>query len=342
MPTSQAPLVSVLTPVYNGDAYLRDCIESVLAQTYPHWEYVIVDNCSTDRTLEIAREYAAKDARIRISNNTDFVRAIENHNNAFRQISPDSRYCKIVAADDWLFPECLEQMVRIAEEHPSVAIVGAYGLRETEIESVGLKYPSRFVSGREICRARLLGGAYYFGAPTSVLYRSSIVRSRHAFYNETNLHADSEVCFEFLKEHDFGFVHQVLTFRRERSDSLTALSRKLNTYSPMILLELVKYGPIYLTEAELRQRIQNHLRSYYAYLGRQLLKVRERDYWKFHRSKLAELGYPMSAPRVAAAALAAAFDFLLNPKNTFEEARLRIQGKYRPYVDFRRPVEHRN
>ena len=45
------PLVSVVTPVYNGDKYLADCVESVLKQTYQNWEYVIVNNCSTDRTL---------------------------------------------------------------------------------------------------------------------------------------------------------------------------------------------------------------------------------------------------------------------------------------------------
>jgi glycosyltransferase involved in cell wall biosynthesis len=49
------PLVSVVTPVYNGAEYLRQCIESVLAQSYENWDYLIVNNCSKDRTLEIAQ-----------------------------------------------------------------------------------------------------------------------------------------------------------------------------------------------------------------------------------------------------------------------------------------------
>src|SRR5574337_256675 len=121
------PLVSVVTPVYNGEPYLRECIESVLSQTYANWDYTIVNNCSTDRTVEIAQEYAIKDSRIRIRNNETFVPVIANYNNALRQISPQSQYCKVVAADDWLFPECLEKMVRLAQKHPSVIIVGAYG-----------------------------------------------------------------------------------------------------------------------------------------------------------------------------------------------------------------------
>lgn len=54
------PLVSILTPVYNGEEYLAECIESVLGQTYQNWEYCIVNNCSTDRTLEIANGYAKR------------------------------------------------------------------------------------------------------------------------------------------------------------------------------------------------------------------------------------------------------------------------------------------
>src|SRR5438093_2584566 len=122
------PLVSVVTPVYNGKKYLTECIESVLAQTYQNWEYIIVNNCSTDRSLEIAQSYAEKDARIRINNNQEFVGREANENIAFRQISPDSKYCKMVHADDWLFPECIARMVAVAETNPTVGIIGAYGL----------------------------------------------------------------------------------------------------------------------------------------------------------------------------------------------------------------------
>src|SRR4051812_48504053 len=131
---NRSPFVSVVTPVHNGEAYLRECIESVLAQTYSHWDYTIVNNSSTDRTLAIAQEYAVVDPRIRIWNSDTFVRVEQSYNNAFRQISPASEYCKVVGADDTLFPECLAKMVEVAEAHPTVAIVGAYGLMGTKVE----------------------------------------------------------------------------------------------------------------------------------------------------------------------------------------------------------------
>src|SRR6184192_1386806 len=100
MNLASAPLVTVLTPVYNSEKYLSECIESVLAQTYENWEYIIVNNCSTDRSLEIAQGYARKDDRVRIHNNRNFVGLIENHNIAFRQLAPQSKYCKIVIFDE--------------------------------------------------------------------------------------------------------------------------------------------------------------------------------------------------------------------------------------------------
>ena len=66
MSTRNEPLVSVVTPVYNGADFLEECIESVLKQTYGNFEYLIVNNCSKDRTLDIALSYAQKDSRIRV------------------------------------------------------------------------------------------------------------------------------------------------------------------------------------------------------------------------------------------------------------------------------------
>jgi glycosyltransferase involved in cell wall biosynthesis len=326
MSSKQEPLVSVVTPVYNGEQYLRECIESVLAQTYANWDYTIVNNCSTDRTLEIAREYASRDSRIRIHSNETFVRVIENHNIAFRQISPQSKYCKVVASDDWIFPECLEKMVRLAEEHPSVAIVGSYGLCGTEVVHNGLPYTSTVIPGRELCRRHHMGEMYVFGAPTSVLFRSDIVRKRHTFYNENNFHADTEACYEFLEHNDFGFVHQVLTFRREREESLTSYSEKLNTYLPNILYILTRYGPKYLSEEEFAYELRKKLRVYYRFLGREAFRMRGSEFWSFHRKKLAAAGYPLSYVRLSACATAHALDLLLNPKRTAEAAWSRIRG----------------
>jgi glycosyltransferase involved in cell wall biosynthesis len=307
-------LVSVVTPVYNGERHLRECIESVLSQTYSNWEYTIVNNCSTDRTLEIATEYAARDSRIRIHNNSAFVRVIPNYNIAFRQISADSEFCKVVAADDYLYPECLEKMVDLALRNDGVAIVGAYALMGPNVAWTGLPPTTAVISGRNVCRTYLLGGEYIFGTATSVLFRSDLVRSKPAFYNESNLHSDTETCLELLQNRDFGFVHEVLTFSRVDDASLTSFSNRFNTFLPWVLYALVTYGASYLTVDELRQRIRHQRLEYFRYLARQLFRHREREFWKFHRTKLAALGFPLRRYQLALGLALLLGDAVRNPR----------------------------
>lgn len=283
------PLVSVVTPVYNGQEFLADCIESVLVQTYQNWEYLIVDNHSTDGTAEIIEGYARREPRIRAVHNEEFLGALENHNHALRQIAPESKYCKIVQADDWLFPECLERMMELAEQHPSVGLVGSYQLSDRWIEGDGLPYPSPVISGREACRLFLLDGIYPFGTPTSVMYRSEVVRNRMPFYNEDNIFADTEVCLELLNDSDFGFVHQVLTYTRIHEESQTATTAdRLRTYYPAMLYLLERFGPRYLTPDEQQRRIREFLREYNIFLARCIIEGREREFWEFHGEALKE------------------------------------------------------
>jgi len=320
MKLESQPLVSVVTPVYNCAEYLSECIESVLAQTYQNWNYTIVNNCSTDGTAEIARRYAARDPRIRVFENQEFLRAVQNHNHALRQISPASKYCKIVFADDWIFPACLEEMVALAEEHPSVGIVGAYGLKGREVMWAGLPYPSRLVTGRDICRKLFLDRLYVFGSATSLLYRSSLVRAHDPFYNESNIHADMEACVSLLRNCDFGFIHQVLTFSRARAGSLETVSSDFNSLAAGKLYDLVTYGQNFLTPEEHTACVNRSVGLYYESLVGGMLRGLDSKYWDFHKKKLAELGIHFSRTRMLKVAMVKSFMAVLNPRAAVEKA----------------------
>lgn len=318
MQSNDNPLVSVLVPVYNCEAYLRECLESVLRQTYSNWECLVVNNCSTDRTRAIAEEFAARDPRVRIHNNVEFVRAARNHNNAFERMSPRSKYCKLVQADDWIYPECLERMVTLAEANPRVGLVGAYGLfGDSRVAWYGLPYQATVVSGRDAGRRWLIDGQYIFGSPTATMIRSDIVRSRTPFWDEGSIHADSERYLELLRHYDFGFVHQVLTYTRVR-EGMTAIANRLNSYLPSALGCLVRHGAFYLSEDELALRVKWHLHNYYAFLAKSLFKRKGRDFWRFHRTKMKEFGHPLRAGRLAWAVVSLVLDKILNPKQTAE------------------------
>jgi glycosyltransferase involved in cell wall biosynthesis len=316
MDSASRPLVSIVTPVYNEAGYLAECIESIRAQTYQNWDYTIIDNCSTDGSLEIARRYAANDRRIKIHQNQEFLGPIPNHNVALREISPESKYCKVVLGDDWIFPNCLEQMVDLAEAHPSVGIVGAYALEGQRVAWTGLPYTSSLVLGREICRRHLLEGLHVFGSANAVLYRADLVRNRDPFYNETNIHADTEVCFALLKMCDFGFVHQILTFTRVRPRSLSAISEARATYLPGMLQLLSKYAPHYLTSREREALFARFLMEYYRFLGKSLMLRRDKQFWDYHKGELIGAGVGFSRTRLAKATLEVLCNAVANPMDT--------------------------
>ena len=300
---SQEPLVSIVTPVYNGEQYLAECIESVLSQTYRNWEYIIVNNCSTDDSLEIARGYASKDARIKICNTPELLPIMKNWNFMMRQISPDSQYCKVVHADDWLYPDCLTWMVALGARHPSVGIIGAYTLRNTpKLACDGLSSEQEVLSGAEICRLALLRRVYPFFSPTCLLIRADLIRRRDPFYDETLLQADVEVLYDLLQECDFGFVHQVLTFVRLHKESATStMASPMNKIMQQNLHLLVRYGPRFLSTEEYRQQLRKQLSAYYHVLATQLHRREDHDFWEYHRDGLEQAGFRLSRFKLYAA-----------------------------------------
>ena len=292
------PFVSVVTPVYNGEPFLSECIESVLAQDYGNWEYVIVNNCSTDRTLELAEHYVKRDRRIRVVTNEAFVGCIENHNNAFRQISAESVYCKVVCADDQLLPQCLMKMVGFAARHPAVGIVGSYQQSGDVIKWKGVPENVSVLPGRQACRLGLLRQVHVLGNPTSVLYRSDLIRKTGSFFPHSDPHADTSACYAYLRDCAFGFVHEVLSVERVHAGQITKSVEALNAGTLAYIETLVRYGPLYLSEAELALRKEQLLAGYYRLLGGCLLKMKQRDFWKFHEAGLSRIALSLDRRRV--------------------------------------------
>lgn len=258
------PLVSVLTPVHNDADMLERCITSVLDQTYPHWEYVIADNASTDATPEIAARYAARDRRIRHLRSEEFVGSNQSYCRAFGAMAPESVYCKVVGADDWLFPECLERMVAVAERSSSIGIVSAYRLRTGLVDLVGLPPDEEVVDGRRILRESLLGKISILGSPTAVLVRSDHVREVDPFH-DVYFHSDTDAAYRILTHADLGFVHQVLTYSHRDPTRQVDLASRMNTLAAESLCFLLRYGRDVLSETEFRGQLRAQLTRYVAW-----------------------------------------------------------------------------
>ena len=322
----EEPLVSVLTPVYNGEDFLAECIESVLRQTFKNFEYLIINNRSTDRSLEIALSYAKKDSRIRVHSNNRFVGVIENHNLAFSLMSPAATYCKVVCADDYISADCIMRMVEVAEANPSVGIVGSYQLSGSYVNWQGFTYPRAVLPGLEICRKVFLEGqpAFGFGTPTSILYRADLVRSSKAFYPNSSPHADTSACFKCLQQSDFGFAYQVLSYQRIHRETQSSKSEELNRYVSAYLSDLIHYGPSYLSQDELERLLQKRLNDYHRFLAVNVISFRGKDFWDYHRNRLEELGYPLTPATLLKAAVMTILREMLNPEQAITKLWKRI------------------
>ena len=110
------PLVSVLMTAFNREMYIAEAIESVLSSTYPNFELIVVDDCSKDRTVEIAKGYELKDKRVRVFVNETNLGDYNNRNKAASYAT--GKYIKYLDSDDVMYSYTLQIMVDYMEQFP--------------------------------------------------------------------------------------------------------------------------------------------------------------------------------------------------------------------------------
>jgi glycosyltransferase involved in cell wall biosynthesis len=120
MTSDSLPRLSIGLPVYNGERFLRFALDAILNQTYRDFELIISDNASTDSTMRICQEYAARDSRVRYCRNLENVGSAENFNLVFAQAR--GQYFKWSAADDIISPTFLEKCIEVLDRDPSILL----------------------------------------------------------------------------------------------------------------------------------------------------------------------------------------------------------------------------
>jgi glycosyltransferase involved in cell wall biosynthesis len=327
MQAMSEPFVSVVTCVYNDEPYLEECIRSVLAQSHGDFEYIICNNHSKDRSGEIAADYAAKDSRIRVVSPPEFVPQIKNFNHAMRQISSRSKYCKMLHSDDWMYPQCLQQMIAVAESNPRIVLVSAYRLIGDQPDCFGVPVEQSSFPGREPCRWQLFGTAFPFGSQSTVMYSADVIRSRApSFFPEDRFFTDVDIAFRMLASGDFGFVHQVLTFSRYQPESVTDTASHFNWWPLLQYLMVEQYGRDFLSPGEFRKRYAEVKAQMYRGLGEQWLKDRVRfrrkkGFWEFQRKHLGDIGQQLQPMLLAKGVLAAGLELLGSPSTLAKKVR---------------------
>ncbi len=262
MNLEDTPLVSVLLPVYNGQAYVREAIESVLAQDYPSFEFIIVDNASTDSTPAIIGEYSV-DQRIKVYRNEKTLPRLENFVRAFDLAAGESCWLKYIGDDDRLLPSCLSVMVRAAEHAANVGLVSSHYYSGEHLVK-GILPPGQEWTGGPVILRRLLlepEARSTVHSPASLLVSHRAYRELGGFRTDL-LHADSELFYRILNYYDLAYVHRPLSITGFHSGSGQAGStRSGHTFAEAYLIRyrnLKFYDRVQLSAGD-KERIKLNL-----------------------------------------------------------------------------------
>jgi glycosyltransferase involved in cell wall biosynthesis len=216
--TTTTPRVSIGLPVYNGERYLRESLDTLLAQTFTDYELIISDNASTDSTGEICREYAERDPRIRYVRQPTNIGAGPNHN--VLPLHARAPYFKWASHDDLYHPELISKCMEVFQTHPEATLVSCYDAR---IDADGNRLrdsPYRLDTSNPSPALRLRsllytqGGDDFYG-----VIRTDVLRrlGPHGSY----FNADRVFVAGLALYGPFRQVPEVLYYRREHPDRLS-------------------------------------------------------------------------------------------------------------------------
>jgi glycosyltransferase involved in cell wall biosynthesis len=235
------PRVSIGLPIYNGEPFVEQAIDSLLSQTYSDFELIISDNASTDRTGEICAAYAARDLRIRYHRNVQNIGVDRNFNRTFELATGE--YFRWSSADDLCGPTLLERCVELLSHRSDVILCypktryidekGAF-LRDWE-DKLHLDHPKpdkRF--------ATYLWNIYMCNAAFGMI-RSSVLRKTKLF----GIYSDSDIVFlgELALHGRFFELPEVLFFRRIHPG--IAVRKYPTTHQRMAMSEPSKPGKLW-------------------------------------------------------------------------------------------------
>ena len=231
---TNSPKISIILPCYNGADMLGGAIESVQNQTFKDWELIIVNDCSTDNTLEIANSYAAKDERIRVFSNEHNSKLPATLNHGFREARGE--YWTWTSDDNLLLPDFCLEMSHYLDEHPEVGfVVGDEYIIDAEGNII------RESVKPDNLRAKLPLNNYV-GA--TFMYRKEIALQTGEYRTDLFLVEDYEYWLRMSFLTEMGHVNKILYKYRHHNRSLTA------TRKQEIAERLVRMRLMYSTQVE--------------------------------------------------------------------------------------------
>lgn len=289
-----APRVSVCVPVYNGARFLRECLDSILAQTFRDLEILIVDDGSTDDSTAIAAVYVDRDSRVQLFRNARNLGLVGNCNQAVRLAKGE--WIKFVFQDDYLAPECLARMLEMDRGRADLIVVrrclafandtpddirNIYNQYLLE-NDLGRHFPGCSAVSAEEFRALMIDvpDRNCIGEPTAVIVRKRAF-DRYGYFNSNLvLLCDWEYFARVAVNTGLYYVDESLATFRVHKASQSAELREVRTFrahtlDPLIIQHDILYLPAYAGLRAVATR-----RYSKRYLKYQMAEVVKRTWWE--------------------------------------------------------------
>ena len=251
--SSPAPLLSVTVLNYNYGHYLANCLDSILGQTLRDFELLLVNDKSTDDSLQVIRPYLA-DPRVRLVDhevNQGFVRSLIEGSQLSR-----GRYISVISADDWVAdPTAFEKQLAVLESHPdAVMAFSAYGLYESPEH---VPFVSRAASGSYVRPGREVFGEFLLhGYPqhSGTVVRRSAYEALGGYDPTLKYSVDAQLFLGICHFGQVAYVDEPLYAYRRHPSSMSKDPRALRA-AILELFRLIDWSFAFLPEAE-RQRLR--------------------------------------------------------------------------------------
>ena len=249
------PLVSVLMTAYNREGFIAAAIESVLSSSYPHFELIIVDDGSKDRTVAIARGYAAKDARVKVHVNEQNLGDYPNRNRAAEHAK--GKYIKYLDSDDLLYYYGLDVMVNYMERFPDAG----FGLSSSAAVD-NAPFPMS-IGPRQIYLEHFGPFAHFDRSPGSAIIRLDAFRAVGGFSGKRMI-GDYEFWFKIARKHKMVKLPFDLYWYRwshGEQETATAYARQYPALRREVLMEALQHPDCPLSKEEVDQVLQTIARK---------------------------------------------------------------------------------
>lgn len=212
------PRVSVVMAAYNNQDYLNIAIDSILAQTFHDFEFIIIDDASTDQTPDILNRYAYQDERIRLFRNQEHqgIAGTRNRGNSLAR----GEFIAVMDHDDLSLPERFAIQVDYLDRHPEIAAVGSNYI---EIDSYGdpRGFQSMYAQQPGVIRWRLFF-AIQFLHPTMLMRRSILIEDRLEYDPQYIVCPDYDLLFRIANKHAISNLPDVLyQYRRHAANTFS-------------------------------------------------------------------------------------------------------------------------